>query len=699
MQTPFPYTKKTKKSLLILIWILFSMITGFSVSAICTTGGNLNTFYDRGDFLPFYSYAGIAADALNIATNSQNLSYDPSTDCFSVSADVAQIYFNSLSANNAWKYMDVFVSDLTQDTLSLSFQYFKKSKTLVGEEIFVLEEGDNILEINSEPFSYAIAYVDAPVGTSFRFEHFRFCTNLPVSESESILWSGILCSMMCFLLIFVVYHILQKRRISPNWYAPVRYLQSFYMFIGSSFENRLHSLSSAAKRIFRILIMTDMFIVLSFINVYNLYFDETAHRYLMLLFLICLLLLALLYIEKDLKPQNWENPLVLSWFFFWLMACISDFIVTKESSYFAFYGYFTLIVVGFLFFVWSNMHDPSIIWEELCKVLEITFFLCTVYCLLFRPESVGFRYKGFYNNPNPFGLYLAIVGCAFFCDLTCCLKRRAIHFGKFAIYCIGLSALVFFLFKTQSATAVLSFVFMGVCWLIENMRFVNSRRHKKRILIMLFTVVLCYLPVSSGLQWGITNLPHLLNTTVSYPGEVEYAKTDMTLPSASITVYAAETDDIPSYSNRLLEKLTSFGTLDTLLSGRMEHYSTYLRSMNLFGHAKRPIVYGNTSNYAHNGFLSCAHTYGVYVLIPYIIMLLYYFYYAVRYLYHSHPDNGFSCFPFSIFIVFFLENLMDNVDTPFHWIVWFIFVFVGGTLFPASNLKRAAQKKTDNDNS
>lgn len=61
--------------------------------------------------------------------------------------------------------------------------------------------------------------------------------------------------------------------------------------------------------------------------------------------------------------------------------------------------------------------------------------------------------------------------------------------------------------------------------------------------------------------------------------------------------------------------------------------------------------------------------------------MLYYFHYAFQYLRHSQMADGFSFFPFSVFVVFFLENLMDNVDTPFHWIVWFIFIFVGGVLF------------------
>lgn len=683
MSAAFRYTKIRKNPGLFLVWFLFSIITGFSIAAICTTGGDLDTFYDRGDFLPIYSN--------NIVSNSQNLIYDSQTDVFSVSGDNAQIFFNSYSKNNAWNYLDASVSDLSGESLPLSMFYFNKENALVGEELLVLKAGENLLEVHSEPFSYAVAYIDAPQGASFRFEQFQFCTELPI-DAPSLFGTGMLCSALCLLLTYGIFLLFQKSGGSPDWYAPIRGLEALYLAFGSRFVRQTGSLSASVKRVLRVLIMTGMFIALSFVNVYDLYFDDTVHRNLMLGFLVCFLLLGVLSIEKELKPQNWKNPLVLSWFWFWLLTCISDFFVAKGSSYFSFYGYFMLFAAGFLFFVWSNRADSSGVFEELCLVLKLTFFLCTAYCLLFRPETVGFRYKGFYNNPNPFGLYLAIVGCAIFCDLTRCLKKRALHPGQLIWCCIELSMLVFFLFKTQSATAVLSFGFMVFCWLLKSLHSAHALRHEKRVLIALLAAALCYLPVSAGLQWGITNIPRLLDTTIAYPGEVEYADNGLSLPSGAVTVYAAENDDEESsYSNRLLEKLTSSGSLNVLLSGRLEHYSTYLRGMNLFGHSKRPTVYGNNSNYAHNGFLACAHTYGVYIVIPYILMLLYYFYYALRYLRCSHSKNDFSFFPFSVFVVFFLENLMDNVDTPFHWIVWFIFSFVGGALFSMSSSRSDVQ--------
>ena len=103
--------------------------------------------------------------------------------------------------------------------------------------------------------------------------------------------------------------------------------------------------------------------------------------------------------------------------------------------------------------------------------------------------------------------------------------------------------------------------------------------------------------------------------------------------------------------------------------------------MSLFGHAKRATVYGSNINSAHNGILAYAHMYGVYTIIPYIMMFVGYFFQAFKYCKRAENKNYYACLPMIICVVFLLENMMDNVDTPFHWIVWFVFILLGGFLF------------------
>ena len=43
---------------------------------------------------------------------------------------------------------------------------------------------------------------------------------------------------------------------------------------------------------------------------------------------------------------------------------------------------------------------------------------------MFRPETDGYRYKGFYTNPNPFGLYMAVMIGVFLCEIDYYIKCK-----------------------------------------------------------------------------------------------------------------------------------------------------------------------------------------------------------------------------------------------------------------------------------
>ena len=176
-----------------------------------------------------------------------------------------------------------------------------------------------------------------------------------------------------------------------------------------------------------------------------------THAYTMFVLIGCMLLIAGLNIRKPLKYRNWNNLLVISWIVLWVLACISDFIVTKKkSAYFSFYGYFILFPTGFLFFVWNNQENREKMLWQLLKALEITFVLCVVYCLMFRPETDGYRYKGFYTNPNPFGLYMAVMIGVFLCEIDYYIKCKEVKILKILPYAIGLTTAFFFLKKHKA---------------------------------------------------------------------------------------------------------------------------------------------------------------------------------------------------------------------------------------------------------
>lgn len=676
IQTTVEQSKRKFSITLLLTCILFSLITGFSVASIIITDGNLETFYNRGDFLPFY--------ADKFEKHATNLTYDSSTQIYTVATDGAIFTLDSLNKEQHWNYLTLHLSNMNTPTLDIQLNYLDRNGNLIGTNLFSLKNGVSTIMINSEAFSCAILYILSPVGTTFTINDFEFSTNAPADNSR-IFSYGLIGSLVCLIVTLLLTSLFLKKGKIPNWYAPINGLQTIYIAMGTFFFSLLPPLSPRFKKNLRIGILTGMFCILSFINVYGYFFDESVQPWLMLLISISLLFVGTLSMKShELTYINWKNPLVASWFFLWTLSCISDFFVTKKSPYFSGYGYFMLFIMGFLFFSWNQLKDHTQILQELCKVIECTFILCAIYCVLCRPDTAGFRYKGFYNNPNPFGLYLAIVACIFLCELDRFIKNQEFNLLKLTAYACGLVGALFFLKKTQCTTGTLAIVATIVLWMLNKL-FTHPTKERKYFFQAILIVALCYYPVSLGLQWGITTVPHIFNTEVVYPADQDFAYIDHEFLAPETIVYASDImADTPDSSNRILDKLTNSSSLNTLLSGRLYHYSTYIRNMNLFGHSKRSLVYGSNINYPHNGFLAYPHTYGVYVLIPYVLMYLHYFIQAVHYLWSTQKKNSFAFLPLSIFIVFFLENMMDNVDTPFHWVVWFIFVFIGGVLFPAS---------------
>ena len=263
-------------------------------------------------------------------------------------------------------------------------------------------------------------------------------------------------------------------------------------------------------------------------------------------------------------------------------------------------------------------------------------------------------------------------------ELSFLIKCKEVKILKILPYAIGLTTAFFFLKKTQSTTDTLAILCGALCWGIEKI----LKRHMKKTMIAVMCFVICYIPVSMGLQWGITNISEAIGTQIVYPVDYEYASVrDLDDLTGTIHVYAAEREDMSQTSQRIRQKLLNSNSINGLFSGRLYHYSTYLSQMNLFGHTKRATVYGSNINSAHNGVLAYAHMYGVYIIVPYIMMFVGYFSRAVRYCKSAENRNYYACLPLIIYVVFFLENMMDNVDIPFHWIVWFVFILLGGFLF------------------
>ncbi len=671
-----------------IVWFLFSVITGFSISAVYITQGTMSDFYNTGDVWD--------VSAAQIALTASNVQNDPNSGVFQVTQAQAQMVFNSNMKKRKWKYMDMELSALSSNSLKADFYFYKKNGEPAGVQAVTLTEGANRVKLKSKAFSYIVAGVNNQEGVTFSIDGLRIAVREDNVSHKRLLGIGLICSAFCFLLLSLFRPLARQALDTGVFYVPVWGLQKLYCKWGDWIPARIKTIPYKYKRKIRVCLLICLFLTLTILNVYGIFLEEAIHGYVMLLLCTLLVLLAVLSVDGELSLQNWKNPLAMSFLALWCMVCVSDLVVKKKGPVYPFYGVIMVLLTGFLLFVWNQKGKRLYIWQEICRAAEGSFLAAVVFCMLCRPQTEGFRYNGAYINPNPFGLYLAVVGCVFLCELDQYIQGKQKNRVWLAVCCAGLAALVCFLRKSQCTTGTLALAAVAALWIGGYLWRGFFRRYHKRFLCTLVLLAVLYFPVCVSINWGIRTLPYVFHTTVDFPGDQDYAKRDEPGLFMGETVYAAQQGAVlgqESHSKtRLLDKLFGSKSLDALLTGRLVNFTSYLKDMNLFGHSQRPLVYGASTRYAHNGILAYAHMYGVYAVIPYILMNLYFLYYALLYYKRKKGWHAFAYLPLSVCLVFGMENMMDNVDIPFHWIVWFIYIFMLGSFFNFQDKEKKVKK-------
>lgn len=80
-----------------LVAILFSLITGFIISSMIFTGGNMDKFYNEGDILE------VPRKDMNMTL--AGILYSEDGQQYTVTETNASMSWTSYAKNNAWKYI------------------------------------------------------------------------------------------------------------------------------------------------------------------------------------------------------------------------------------------------------------------------------------------------------------------------------------------------------------------------------------------------------------------------------------------------------------------------------------------------------------------------------------------------------------------------------------------------------------------
>ncbi len=678
------HTDRENKTARFLAWLLIGIVIAFIVSA-CTMTGKFSIrapFYDCGE-VSDVSVSRFRRDRVE-DTGYQEASGKVVLEKGSFSYTISVEGYKS-----EWQYLCVQIEDLTEKSLKWTVIYENTSDGKIKGSAargYDLSEGINILELPEQSFNKLELQINGEDGCSFKIGSMQFRENLPVFSIGTIVQMTLLSFAVYAVISGILLLICRRLKIKISLYFGIEILQELYLSIIKRLQRVFDKLPVIKK--YRRPIRTLLFFTICVISVYGTVTREyyTHYKYVVAILILLILAIAFLSLEGQASKRNWNNPLVWSWIILCALACISDFIIPKESEYSYFYliGYVIVLFLGFFIFIWNNMKNPGELTEDLVRAIHLFFCVMTVYCLIFRPETEGERYTGFCHVSTIFAVYLGIIFAVIICSMEDEIrgKRRK---GVLAFYIIEGCTAFAFCWKSQSATGLICIMLLALIWFIR-MVIYTWRENIQRILVIVVTsTLILFSPVYGMITWDLITVPEALGTTTVYKNDTFTEKDPV-----GTVVYAS---DIGSEieDSRLWRKITS-GSLTTLLAGRNYFYECFIRDLNLFGHKTRPELWGNEDTLAHNGILEVAHRYGIFTMVPYVLMLIFA---IVRTLRYGKRKVKFATVPFFVVVSYAAMAMVENLERPFIWLSWIVMYMFMGSVFSEGNMTDSEDVETE----
>lgn len=352
-----------------------------------------------------------------------------------------------------------------------------------------------------------------------------------------------------------------------------------------------------------------------------------------------------------------------------------------------------LVVFGFLFFVMAGMKSPITVLYDFMQAVKYSYYIFAVISLLCRPigRMAEGRYIGAVVSPYSFAMYLVVVIVVFLAEID---KEITENTAKTHLLLngIGFISAVYFLWLTGSrngelAAALCIFFYFMRIWILK-----TNVSYRKKIVRVACVMGILAVPSLWLQNWAVHNLAEKLGTVMYYPNDdrmLEYPgeQADSILQGLRIEifpadiVYAAETADTGA-QREMMKKSSS---IELLSSGRTTIYKEYIANMNLFGHKKELRIWGEKMR-AHNAVLQTGYRYGVFSMIPYVIMLLYVLIYSWRYMKQNWNKAGsYAVFPFLLAVSSEVMMMLDNVERNFRYVPWIAFYLLIGLLGQRKN--------------
>ena len=338
------------------------------------------------------------------------------------------------------------------------------------------------------------------------------------------------------------------------------------------------------------------------------------------------IILALAIMLNDADHQSKRTRIDLSMFFtlalYTIWTIVSDNNVMKPTGFAAVKIF---VILAIFAYIWAGKQDHELFLQEFERAVQLFLVLLIVLSFTMNKDIEDARYSGPISNPSIYALYLASIWAVLMASLEGQLRFRRFS-PKIVLTGIELAVTLYLIVAAQSMTPMLAVIFVLGLFIfrkaIEKIGIRKALRILAGIMVLFFAV-----------GFAIIINPDLLNR----------------------------------FSGRLAQKLGS-ADITQFLSGRDYYYRCYMNKMNLFGHDAKPYcLYANSHIKPHNSLIGQAYTYGVPVIVPFILLMVRAVDKSVKF---ARENLVFSALPLYCISSFILMSMADNVDRFFVWLPW-----------------------------
>lgn len=647
---------------------VFSM-TGIIISGIITVmfltkSINLDNFYNVG---ALYDIADT-----NYMIQGDNWNYDYESGLIVAHAKNASCVYSVNHSRKNWGYLYLDIRNLSEDTPA-KMDFLGADSELLYTIDFELQNGGNILQLQESNVYYFRFSVQNPV--SFAINGIQFqerAQDFAWNQAPAVFAVALVCCFpIMFLTLFLIYRRAGRRARSKRnpW---IEVFQRCYARILERCSALLYGFSEREKSLLRRIFFLISFLILYFSYRRGWKGDILSQRRMILALGICFLCIAILSWEGSNRLANWRNPLVYAWFAISFLCIVSDFVVVKHIRNI---GIFMLCAMGPFYMAQSNMKKPERLIRDLLASLRWFYWAVCLVCLIFRPFTPGIRYNGIYDNPNLFAGFLAGVHIAFLTCLDENLGKERVKKRVLLENILGLVTIWGFLQLTESLTSLLTWLMEWVVFLWKQFPNEKNRIYYQNLRRVLLLSLISIGLVSTLGKWGISNVSNVIDTYLVLEDEQQLPASGISSP-LSLKVEAAGDTGL---SDRIIQKITS-GEWYSLFTGRTLVWKTYIRNWNLFGHTGNLESLDGVWAHAHNAVLQMINNYGIFMMIPYLILLYYSIKYAIIAVLHENRTQLNLVFVLSS-VSYVVLGLAEDMATPYSYMNWLIFYITLGGMF------------------